>query len=71
MKLSVIVKKQTKSVVLIIPNSKEHKLFDIINLINSYREHISICDYEFLINKIRDELNIDVQFMSVLAEITI
>ena len=70
MKLSVIVKKQNISIVLIIPNSKEHKLFDIINLLNSYQEHISICNYEFLINKIRDELNIDVQFMSVLAEIT-
>lgn len=70
MKLSVIVKKQNKSVVLIIPNSKEHKLFDIINILNSYQEHINIYDYEFLINKIRDELNIDVQFMSVLAEIT-
>ena len=70
MKLSVIVKKQNKSVVLIIPNSKEHKLLDIINILNCYQEHINTCDYEFLINKIRDELNIDVQFMSVLSEIT-
>ena len=70
MELSVIVKKQNKSVVLIIPNSKEHKFLDIINILNCYQEHINTCDYEFLINKIRDELNIDVQFMSVLSEIT-
>ena len=71
MNLSVIVKKQNKCVVLIISNSKEHKLFDIINLINSYQEYLNLCDYASLTNKINDELNINVQFIPTLAEITL
>ena len=69
MNLPIIIKGKEKTIVLIIPGSEEQRLFDIINVINNYHEFINSCNYEFLINKIHDELNISVQFLPVLAEI--
>lgn len=71
MNLSIILKNANKSIVLVIPASEEQKLFDIIALINKYQEYIDCNNHNLLANKISNELNIPVQFLPILAEITL